>query len=147
MAVTVEFNPDTYQEFFADILADYPDLLENLRQDFTDYIESDGLVLPNYFGKDTPYMQPPKAIDVELMHIHILMPPSEFPANKPQFDRKCPMNAPHQDAALVYTRGIADDSKYSLIALLHPNAHGMASDRKTMNYLIAIADKFQESLW
>src|SRR5690625_8017195 len=102
MSVIVEFNTETYDVYFKDVLADYPDLLNNLKQDFTDYVESDGWVLPDYFGKDDPYDQPYAARQAGLMHIHIAIPPTTFPPNRPQRDRKCPMNSPHQDAALVY---------------------------------------------
>ena len=143
MTVIVEFNPDTYDELFADVLVDYPGLLENLRQDFLEYAESDGERLPNYFGKVSAYMQPYAAMQAGLMHIHIAMPPDTFPEKLPQHDRKCSFN-PQRDAALVYTQGELDDKHYSLIALLHPGAHGLASDPKVMNRLIAAAKHFRD---
>lgn len=142
--IDVEFNPKTYDQLFAAVLADYPSLLENLRQDFIDYIASDRMNLPHYFGKESPYMQPYAAQKAGLMHIHIAMPPTTFTKNKPQFDRKCPMGEPNQDAALVYAQGELDESKYSLIALLHPDAHGQARNSKTMQILINAAEDFQE---
>lgn len=81
MTVIVEFNPDIYDELFADVLVDYPGLLENLRQDFLEYAESDGERLPNCFGKVSAYMQPYAAMQAGLMHIHIAMPPDTFPEN------------------------------------------------------------------
>lgn len=143
MTVIVEFNPDTYDELFADVLVDHPGLLENLRQDFIDYAESNGYRLPNYFGKVSAYMQPYAAEQAGLMHIHIAMPPDTFPVNLPQHARKCPFN-PQKDAALVYTQGELDDNHYSLIALLHPGAHSLARDSKVMSRLIAAAKRFRD---
>lgn len=145
MAVIVEFNAETYDEFFKDILEQYPELLDNLKQDFADYISSDRHKLPHYFGKDSPYIDPPAKAEVGLMHIHIAIPPGTFPKNRPQHERKCRTNAPAQDAALVYVRGELYDNHYSLIALLHPNAHGKARDRSTMRYLTEVAERFIEA--
>lgn len=144
MSVVVEFNPETYQTLFKDVLVEHPELLQNLKQDFIDYVESDGHKLPDYFGKDSPYMQPYVAAKVGLMHIHIAIPPVSFQRNKPQHARKCPQGDPAKDAALVYVRGELYDNHYSLIALLHPGAHDEARKDKVMRYLIAVAERFQE---
>ncbi|MNE94220.1 mRNA interferase YafO [compost metagenome] len=76
------------------------------------------------------------------MHIHIAIPPTKFPTNRPQADRKCPMD-PRTDAALVYTQGLYDEDRYSLLAMLYPEAHGKARDRQIMNYLVDVAKRFR----
>lgn len=141
MDVLVEFNSETYQRFFAGVLAEYPDLLDNLKQDFTDYIQSDRRRLPDYFGKDSPYLDPPAKAEVGLMHIHIAMPPNTFKSRQ-QHARKCRKGDPGQDAALVYVQGQLYDNHYSLIALLHPDAHGQARKPGTMRYLTEVAERF-----
>lgn len=144
MTVNVEFNSETYDEFFKGILKEYPELLGNLEQDFADYIESDRLSVPDYFGRDAPYMRPESAVNTGLMHIHIAIPPTIFPNNRAQYYRTCPKDAPQQDAALIYTQGLYEEDRYSLIALLHPSAHAQARDYQTMRYLIAVAERFRD---
>ncbi|BAV74168.1 mRNA interferase YafO [Pseudomonas chlororaphis subsp. aurantiaca] len=144
MSVVVEFNPETYETLFRDVLADYPGLLNALIGDFTRYISSNRLCIPQYFGREAAYVKPEAAIDAGLMHIHIAIPPTVFPDKRPQHDRTCPMNSPHQDAALVYTQGLYEEDRYSLIAFLHPNAHGKAREREIMNYLVRVAGRFRD---
>lgn len=144
MAVIVEFNPETYESLFCDVLVDYPGLLNGLISDFTKYIESDRLRLPPYFGREAAYIKPQSAINAGLMHIHIAIPPTVFPNGRPQHDRTCPVGAPHQDAALVYTQGLFEENRYSLIALLHPDAHARARLREIMDYLARVASRFRD---
>lgn len=144
MSLIVEYNPETYEALFSDVLTDYPSLLSALLSDFSRYISSNRLCLPPYFGREAAYVKPVSAVDVGLMHIHIAMPPTVFPEKRPQHDRTCPMNAPHKDAALVYTQGLYEENRYSLIALLHPDAHGKAREREIMNYLIRVAGRFRD---
>ncbi|MCV3851688.1 type II toxin-antitoxin system YafO family toxin [Pseudomonas aeruginosa] len=144
MAVIVEFNPETYAELFQDVLKDFPSLLDGLCRDFARYIESDRLWLPPYFGRDVPYVVPQEAYRAGLMHIHIAIPPTVFPANRPQRDRTCPNGAPQQDAALVYVQGLFEETRYSLLALLHPDAHGKARQREMMTYLARVASRFRD---
>lgn len=144
MAVIVEFNPETYDVLFKDVLKDYPDLLNNLTADFTRYTETSRCEIPNYFGRDAAYVNPHGAITAGLMHIHIALPPAEFPQKRPQHDRVCRKGAPDKDAALVYTQGLYDEDRYSLIALLHPDAHSKARERNIMNYLIDVANRFRD---
>lgn len=144
MAVIVEFNPETYEKLFVSVLSDYPDLLDNLVADFTRYIETNRFEIPNYFGRDAAYVKPHGAITSGLMHIHIALPPTVFAKGRPQHDRTCRVGAPDKDAALVYTQGLYEDDRYSLIALLHPDAHSKARERRVMNYLVAVANRFRD---
>lgn len=140
--VTVEFHPDTYDEFFAVSLANYPGLAEDLRKDFLLYKSEDKL--PSYFGCDVPYTQPQLAFIAHLMHIHLCLPPDFFPPNLPQFDRKCRKGAPDKDAALVYVRGEMEENRYCLIGVLYPDAHSKARQEKIMRYLARLAKKFRD---
>ncbi|WP_445939170.1 type II toxin-antitoxin system YafO family toxin [Pseudomonas sp.] len=144
MAVIVEYNQETYESLFRDVLVDYPGLLDGLISDFTRYIESDRLMLPSYFGREAAYVRPQAAINAGLMHIHIAIPPTVFPEHRPQYDRTCPMGDPHGDAALVYTQGLFEEDRYSLIALLHPDAHARARRREIMDYLARVASRFRD---
>lgn len=144
MPSIVEFNPETYEDLFQPILTAYPDLLDNLVADFAGYIDSDRLVLPEYFGCDVAYTQPEEAYRAGLMHIHLAIPPVQFPAKKPQADRKCPRGDATLDAALVYAQGLYEEDRYSLIAILHPDAHGKARDRLIMQRLARVAARFRD---
>lgn len=144
MSVVVEFNSETYEALFQDVLTDYPGLLSTIVSDFTRYISSDRLWLPRYFGREAADVKPEAALDAGLMHIHIALPPTVFPEKRPQHDRTCPMGSPQQDAALVYTQGLFEENRYSLIAFLHPNAHGKAREREIMNYLVRVANRFRD---
>lgn len=145
MPSIVEINPETYEDLFQPILTAYPDLLDSLVADFASYIDSDRLALPEYFGCDVAYTQPEEAYRAGLMHIHLAIPPVRFPSKKPQADRKCPRGDAAQDAALVYTQGLYDEDRYSLIAILHPGAHGKARDRLIMQRLARVAARFRDT--
>ncbi|MCW7764213.1 type II toxin-antitoxin system YafO family toxin [Photorhabdus luminescens] len=43
------------------------------------------------------------------------------------------------DACLVYVQGLLEENKYSLLAIMHPDAHGKARNPKIMSYLARIA--------
>ncbi|HCF6760385.1 TPA: type II toxin-antitoxin system YafO family toxin [Pseudomonas aeruginosa] len=144
MGAQVSFHPETFSKFFAPIDKLYPGLSADLLRDFASYIDSDRIAVPEYFGRDAPYTQPVEASNAHLMHIHIAIPPTVFPANRPQRDRTCPNSAPQQDAALVYVQGLFEENRYSLLALLHPDAHGKARQREMMTYLARVASRFRD---
>lgn len=141
-AVTVEIHPATKAEFFTQVLAAYPTLIRDLAADFEAY-KGRG-VLPSYFGCDVAYTEPTSAYNAHMMHIHLCLPPDHFKPNTPQFDRKCPMNAPHKDVALVYVRGELEENRFCILAVLHPNAHAKARDEKMMKYLARMAKDFRD---
>lgn len=143
MTSIVEFNPETYEELFKPILTSYPCLLGNLCADFASYIDSGRLKVPHYFGCDVPYIKQPEAYNAGLMHIHLAIPPVVFPAGRPQADRKCPLD-PSTDAALVYAQGLYEEHRYTLIALLYPNAHSRANNRQMILYLARVATRFRD---
>lgn len=143
MTIIVEYSPETYDDLFKDVLTNYPTVLSSLRDDFHTYIASNRLTLPSYFGRDVCYTQPYEAYLACLMHIHIAIPPTVFPTNKPQNDRKCPQD-PNKDAALVYAQGLFDEDRYVLIAMLHPGAHDKASNDKIMKRLSGVAKRFRD---
>jgi mRNA interferase YafO len=144
MTITVEYSSDTYDDLFKDVLDQYPSLGKSLLDDFRTYISSSRNKLPNYFGRDTSYTQPYEAYMAGLMHIHIAIPPSVFPKNKPQYDRTCPGD-PAKDAALVYANGVLDEDHYVLIAMLHPGAHSQARNDKVMKRLAGVAKRFRDT--
>ncbi|MGR2708908.1 type II toxin-antitoxin system YafO family toxin [Pseudomonas sp. AU10] len=145
MTVIVDYNQETYKTLFQPITQQYQSLLSGIQADFTTYIKSNRLKVPSYFGCDVPYVKHQGAYKAGLMHIHLAIPPVVFAKNKPQSDRKCPMNGnPNHDAALVYVQGLYEVDRYSLIAILHPGAHGKANDRKVMNYLAEVAVRFRD---
>ncbi|BBI48479.1 hypothetical protein HORIV_09000 [Vreelandella olivaria] len=54
------------------------------------------------------------------------------------------MDAPDQDAALVYVQGELEENHYCLLAILYPNAHQRASDNRTIPYLARLAQAFKD---
>lgn len=141
--IEVAFHPDT-EHYFDSIDSTFPGFKQELLESFTDYIASGREVVPDCFGNDAPYTQPYGAFRAGLMHIHIAVPPTTFPKKRPQADRKCPMNAPDQDAALVYVQGELEEDHYCLLAILFPNAHQQASDNRTIPYLARLAQDFKD---
>lgn len=142
--VEVDFHPAT-RHYFDTIDATFPGFKHELLESFTDYIASNREVVPDCFGNDAPYTQPYSAFRAGLMHIHIAVPPTTFPSKRPQADRKCPMNAPDQDAALVYVQGELEEDHYCLLAILYPSAHQLANDQRTIPYLARLAQAFKDS--
>jgi mRNA interferase YafO len=140
--IEVTYHPDTYKELFEDVLRDYPGFTDGLRLDFADY--ASGKKLPIYFGKDDVYTHPYLAYTVKLQHIHLALPPDKFKKSTQQADRKCKRGRPGQDAALVYVRGLYEDHRYCLLAVLHPDAHGRARDDRIMSYLSRLAKEFRD---
>ncbi len=139
--IEVHFHAETWGTMELD--DGLKELTLNLAEDFKRYKESDGLQLPHYFGKDTPYMHPELAIDASLSHVHLAVPPHEFPAGRPQFQRKCPYSQ-KLDAALVYTEGDLYSNRFCLMAILWPNAHGVANDQTTISHLARKAKSWRE---
>lgn len=111
---------------FAKYLSSSPfgSIAEALIEDFRQYKRTGRL--PDYFGCDQPYLNPPVCLSAKLQHIHLAVPPYEFPQRKPQRDRKCPQGAPERDAALVYVQGSFERDRYCLMGILYPNAHALA---------------------
>jgi mRNA interferase YafO len=133
MKVEVRFHPDTLSTMFTDAEKDFPGLLAKLLSDFKAYKEQD--TLPNYFGRDAPYIQPPAALNARLMHLHLK--PTGFPRNRPQLDRT-------SDISLVYTRGELEENQFCILAVFHPGAHAQARDTALMRYLARLAQEFRE---
>lgn len=138
----VTYHPDTYDEFFSDLLADFPTLPQDLMADFLMYKGTGQL--PMRFGRDAPYTQPHAAYRAQLMHIHLKLPPDRFPENLPQWDRVCKKQTPHKDAALIYVRGELEEHRYCLFGVLYPDAHARAREEKVMRYLARLAQKFRD---
>ncbi|HEH4496551.1 type II toxin-antitoxin system YafO family toxin, partial [Pseudomonas aeruginosa] len=44
----------------------------------------------------------------------------------------------------VYVQGLFEENRYSLLALLHPDAHGKASQREMMTCLARVASRFRD---
>lgn len=138
-AVLVEYHPDTFEEFFAEPLKDFPTLAEDLMADFVTYIGTGAL--PSTFGRDAPYVEPYAAYRAHLMHIHLKLPPESFPEGLPQADRTCDRK---RDAALVYVRGELEENRYCILGVLYPHAHAKAREEKIMRYLARLAQKFRD---
>lgn len=141
--IEVAFHPET-EHYFDSIDATFPGFKQELLESFADYIASGREIVPDCFGNDAPYTHPHSAFRAGLMHIHIAVPPTTFPRKSPQADRKCPMNAPDQDAALVYVQGELEEDHYCLLAILYPDAHQRASDNRTIPYLARLAQDFKD---
>lgn len=79
-----------------------------------------------------------------LMHIHLCLPPNKFPEKLPQPDRVCKKGDPDNDACLVYVQGELYENKYSLIAIMYPDAHEKARKHDVMSYLARIAQNYKD---
>ncbi|TPD93606.1 hypothetical protein FJP68_14555 [Pantoea vagans] len=141
--IEVSINPNTKENFFSEVFLRFPELETSILQDFQRYKATGEL--PNYFGRDVAYTQPHSAFRSGLMHIHLCLPPNSFPKKRPQSDRVCKRDDPEQDACLVYVQGELYEDRYSLIAIMHPNAHEMARQHDVMSYLSRVAQEFRDN--
>ncbi|NIF23708.1 type II toxin-antitoxin system YafO family toxin [Candidatus Pantoea multigeneris] len=141
--IEVSVHPATRERFFLEIFTKYPTLESAILADFKRYKSED--ILPDYFGRDVAYTEPYAAFRSGLMHIHLCFPPDSFPSNRPQPDRVCKRGSPENDASLVYVQGELYENRYSLIAIMHPDAHGKARQHEVMNYPTRIAQEFRDN--
>ncbi|WP_089168814.1 type II toxin-antitoxin system YafO family toxin [Azotobacter chroococcum] len=135
MKAVVRIHPETYGPLFSDVAKDFPGLIDTLIADFKRYVDQGEL--PDYFGRDVPYVEPAAAFNARLMHLHLKVPPGSFPARRPQRDRT-------SDTALVYVRGELEEHEYCLLALFHPGAHKQARNPAIMQSLARLAKKFRD---
>jgi len=138
----VEYHPEVYQEIVNHALKGHPGFADKLLRDFKAYIKTG--VPPRYFGKVEIYTDPPLAYAARLFHMHLALPPARF-KNVNQRFRVCEMNKPQHDAALVYVQGELEEHRYSLLAVLYPDAHGMARVDHVMNRLARLAKEFRDT--
>lgn len=143
MDFEISINSATRKEFFDDVFLRHPTLEASIADDFYRYKATGEL--PSYFGTDVSYTEPHAALKSGIMHIHLKFPPGSFPDKKPQSDRKCRVGDPDNDAALVYVQGELYENRYSLLAILNPDAHGKARDPRIMSYLCSVAQDFRDN--
>lgn len=141
--IEVSINPATKESFFKEAFLRFPQLEASILQDFKRYKGTGEL--PHYFGRDVAYTQPYGAFRAGLMHIHLCLPPNSFPKNRPQPDRVCRKGDPENDACLVYVQGELYENNYSLIAIMHPDAHEKARQADIMSYLARVAQDFRDN--
>lgn len=141
--IEVSINDYTKESFFSEAFLRFPELESSILQDFQRYKATSEL--PSYFGRDVAYTQPHSAFRSGLMHIHLCLPPNTFPKNRPQNDRVCKRNDPDNDACLVYVQGELYENRYSLIAIMHPDAHEKARKHEIMSYLSRVAQDFRDN--
>ena len=141
--IDVSINIHTKESFFSEAFLRFPALESSILQDFRRYKATNEL--PGYFGRDVAYTQPHSAFRSGLMHIHLCLPPNNFPKNRPQNDRVCKLGEPENDACLVYVQGELYENRYSLIAIMHPGAHEKARNHEVMSYLSRIAQDFRDN--
>lgn len=153
-SVQVEIGPSALK-YFEEIDAEYPGFSASLLSEFKRYKQStkDRIdsgyskkqYLPSIFGKDVGYTEPHGCLIEEIMHIHLAIPPNEFPPKKPQYLRVCDIKHPELDAALVYTSGI-DDREYCflILGIFYPHAHKKANNMTIMRKFIREARDFRE---
>ena len=89
-------------------------------------------------------LSPYGAFRAGLMHIHLCLRQTSFPRNFPQPDRVCKKGDPDNDACLVYVQGELYENKYSLIAIMYPDAHEKARKHDVMSYLARIAQNYKD---
>ncbi|MET6581854.1 type II toxin-antitoxin system YafO family toxin [Morganella morganii] len=141
--IEVTINEQARAQFFGGLFQKHQDLESCLINDFKKY-KSDGVV-PSYFGRDVAYVQPYSALKACLMHIHLKIPPDKFPSDRVQYYRTHKTDDSENDICLVYTQGLIEDHRYSIIAILHPDAHVKARDYKVMDALAQLAQDFRDN--
>lgn len=144
MGSIVQYHPTTFAEYFEPLDARYPGLSAKLSDDFKVYMDSHQGIVPKYFGRDAPYMQPAEAEQAKISHIHIKLPPGYFRQDIAQYYRVCSWRHPREDAALVYARGYLEEHSYLLLAFLWPDAHALARDKSLMRYLAQLASEWRD---
>lgn len=142
--VEVEIH-EVFEQALATIHDSFPTLRHNLLSDFERYACSSGTEVPDYFGRDSIYTHPVVAMRAKLRHIHISLPPETFNPQINQADRKVPVGAPDQDAALLYVQHEFFEHRFLIVAFLYPDAHGQARQEKLMRHLGYIAQEFQDT--
>lgn len=140
--VEVSFHPDTYDRFFRPLESSNPGFLDQLLVDFCRYQQSMRDDLPDYFGFDAEYGSPP-AIAGCIEHIHLCIPPRNFPKRQKQGQRKCRKGEPENDVALVYARGLFENNRFCIIGILMPDAHEQANNNELMLYLGRLGREFR----
>lgn len=143
MHIHASINDYTRKDFFEEVFTKFPTLERTILDDFIRY-KSTG-ELPNYFGTDVAYTQPHVVYKAGVMHIHLCLPPNTFQSNRPQADRKCKMGDPDNDACLVYVQGDLYENRYSLLAIMYPDAHSKGRQVDVMSYLGRIAQQFKDN--
>lgn len=137
----MSYHDDTFDYFFKPVFKVYPHLHDDLLEDFRRYRSG---VLPSYFGKDSPYTAPESVRQGHMWHIHLKVPPSQWPQNLAQHARVCAKGAPESDLALVYVQGEYELHRFCLLGVLGPDAHQQAKDKALMNFLASAAKRFRE---
>lgn len=132
MSVEIEFSQLTKVIWYDEIVAQYPNFIDNLKRDLAKYIETNGDELPDYFGKDDLYTFPRSIMTESVRHIHLKIPPDVFNSRRRQIDRKCKIGEFDKDIALVYVISKYNPNKASILAILNGNAHKLAQDEKLM---------------
>lgn len=151
MQISVTYNPQTYDRFFAPVFVQFPGLEQSLLDNFATYKAAGKL--PDIFGRDTLYDRPEDIKDAQLWHMHLEVGNNKFP--KPTAPRGKKNPPPDQatiqwfrtsDTCLVYAQNILDEHSYSLLAVFHPWAHAQGQDYKQMRELAVIAREFRETI-
>ncbi|XKM13967.1 type II toxin-antitoxin system YafO family toxin [Orbaceae bacterium ac157xtp] len=140
MDFSVSINEQTRERFFKPIFDKYPNLENQIISDFRKYKESNGDIVPNYFGRDTAYVEPLLAYKIGLMHIHLCFPPNKFNDSVAQYYRVCKKG--QTDVCLVYVSGSFNINYFSLLAIFSPDAHEKSRNKSIMDYICRVAEDF-----
>jgi mRNA interferase YafO len=145
--LSVEYHPDS-KHLFEQFDTDFPGLTDNIKEDFADfirYLRGDGESIPRRYGRHGPYSWPKSIASLNLMHVHICVPPRHGFVGNFLDQRACRDNEPERDAALVYTEHMYDEGRFCLLALLYPEAHSQARNEQVMRHLADLARRFHDS--
>lgn len=115
------------------------DALQILVKNFREYKETGET--KGIFGRDASYIRPSSAEFAKLQHVHIR-------------DQKVKASTWNNlrtasfykvsNSAVVYVKGLRNNNKYLLLAVLNLNAHEMANNINFMCDLAEIAERFRE---
>lgn len=86
------------------------------------------------FGRDVPYLQPPKMNEYKVRHIHLI----RKSAYESYQNRRTRVHDRVSDKVLIYAKSPIDNNHFLLIAILDPDAHVTAQNHNFMHEIYDI---------
>lgn len=138
MALTAEYSQVTWGEFFQPTFALYPNLQDQLKNEFIIY--KSAASPSDLLGRDAPFDFPPFAVEANVQHIHVnLHYQLTWNARQENYNRT-------SDHYLVYTEHMWESGRFLLMGLITPAHERMPSrDTRLLKYFADVAESFHAS--
>lgn len=138
MAVTAEYSPVTWDEFFLPTFSIHPGLEPQLKSEFITY-KSTG-VPSDLLGRDAPFDFPPFAVDANVHHIHVNLHYEKIWRERHENYHRT------SDHYLIYTEHMWESGRFMLMGLITPAHQRMPSgDNRLLSYFADVAEGFHAS--